>query len=287
MSVIKFKDPETGKWVTVGGIYSDGSGNDSIPAYVRAEAERVAKVVQSRQNANTITFLACGDIHLPIEGHDDYENIKNGLIHAGQAMELLRKQVHMDFAFCSGDMFWSAGDTAETAMDTMRFIHEVFFAGFAGVQFWTEGNHERAFVNDSILTDSQIFANVGAWNSGAVFHPDDRIGGYCYKDFEDYKVRVVCINTGDGYNDVSNRQNAWLAEALSVPVEDGWGTILLSHTPLDWNGGNATETTNIMTTIKAAEGIICAIHGHTHCYKIDKMTGTDITRIAVPKEPLI
>lgn len=282
MSVIKYKDPTTGEWKPVGGIFSDGSGSDSVPSYVREEAERVAKVVQSHQNANTITFLACSDVHLPVENHSDYGDIKNGLIHAGQAMGLLRKQIHADFAFYGGDMIWDVGETTETAMDTMRFVHEILSEGFNGVQFWAEGNHESGYESGSYLTAAQIFANVGAWNSGAVFNLSDRIGGYCYKDFEDYKVRVVCINTGSGYNDVSSKQNAWLIDALSVPVEDGWGTILLSHCSLDWNGGNASETTNIMNTIKAASGIICAIHGHTHCYKIDKITGTDIPRIAVP-----
>lgn len=282
MSVMKYKDPKTGEWVKVGGVYTEVSSGDSIPDYVRMEAERVAKLVQSRQNANTITFLACGDVHLPIEGHANYADIRTGLIHAGQAMGLLRKQVHIDFAFYSGDMIWDTEETAETAMETMRFVHEILSDGFNGEQFWAEGNHESGYESGADLTASQIFSNVGAWNAGAVYNPNDRTGGYCYKDFEDYKVRVVCINTGSGYNDVSSKQNAWLANALSVPVDDGWGTILLSHCPLDWNGGTASETTNIMNTIKAASGIICAIHGHTHCFKIDKMTGTDITRISVP-----
>ena len=260
----------------------EGSGSDSVPSYVREEAERVAKVVQSHQNANTLTFIAASDAHLPIPSHSQYQDINNGLVHAGQAMGLLRKQIHTDFCFYAGDMIWDVGETAETAMDAMRFVHEILSDGFNGEQFWAEGNHEDGYNSGANLTEEQIFANVGKWNTGAVFNQEDRTGGYCYRDFDDYKVRVICINTGDGITNISTKQNDWLAKSLEVPVDDGWGTILLSHCPPDWLNGNATESSLLMQTIKNASGIICCIHGHTHCYKIGTVTGTDIPRIAVP-----
>lgn len=263
-------------------ITIEGGSGDSVPDYVRTEAERVANVVQSHQNASTLTITAGSDAHLPIPSHSQYQNINNGLIHAGQAMGLLKKQIYTDFSFYAGDMIWDVGETAETAMDSMRYVHEVLADGFSGVQFWCRGNHEDGYESGANLTEEQIFANVGKWNTGAVFNPEDRTGGYCYRDIDDYKVRVICINTGDGITNISAKQNAWLAEALNVPVDDGWGTILLSHCPPDWLNGSATESSLLMQTIKAASGIICCIHGHTHCYKIGTVTGTNIPRIAVP-----
>ena len=259
-----------------------GSGGESIPEYVRTEAERVAALVQSHQSANTLSILACSDIHLPISSHSYYTDIKNGLVHAGQAMKVLRDQVHFDFGFCGGDLIWDSGETNTTAMQNMRFVHEVLADGMYGASFWAEGNHDDGHGSGANLTTAQTFTNIGAWNSGAVYNPEDRNGGYCYRDFDDYKVRVICLNTLRGKNDFSSKQCQWLTEALNVPVKEGWGTILLSHCPLDWNNGSASETTNVMSVIKAASGIICAIHGHTHCYKIDKLTGTDIPKIAVP-----
>lgn len=280
MSVVKYRDPVTREWTAAANAY--GGGAVSIPDYIVAEAERVAALVQSHQNASTLTFIASSDAHLPIPGHAQYENVNNGLIHAGQAMGLIRNRIHSDFSFYTGDMIWDIGETAETAMVSMRYVHEVLADGFSDVQFWGRGNHENGYESGANLNEAQIFANVGKWNTGAVFNPEDRIGGYCYRDVEDYKVRVICINTGDGGTNISAKQNGWLAEALNVPVEDGWGTILLSHCPPDWLGGNATETSLLMQTIKAASGIICCIHGHTHCYQIGTVTGTTIPRIAVP-----
>lgn len=259
-----------------------GSGGESIPEYVRTEAERVAALVQSHQSANTLSILACSDIHLPVSTHVQHTDIKNGLVHAGQAMKVLRDQVHFDFAFCGGDMIWDNGETNATAVQSMRFVHEVLADGMQGISFWAEGNHDDGHGSGANLTTAQTFSNIGAWNSGAVYNPEDRNGGYCYRDFEDYKVRVICLNTSRGKNDFSSKQCQWLTEALNVPVKEGWGTILLSHCPLDWNNGSSSQTTNVMSVIKAASGIICTIHGHTHCYKIDKLTGTDIPKIAVP-----
>ena len=115
-----------------------------------------------------------------------------------------------------------------------------------------------------------------------MFDSANPTGGYCYRDFEDQKIRVICINTNesdDGIMTVSAKQNTWLASALDLSSKGkGWWSVLLSHHPLDWLG----SSTNVMQTIKAASGILCAFHGHVHGYKVDKITGTEIYRIAVP-----
>ena len=48
MSALKFKDPNTGKWVTVGGIFSENGAVDAVPHYVRSEVERLAEVRKKR-----------------------------------------------------------------------------------------------------------------------------------------------------------------------------------------------------------------------------------------------
>lgn len=280
MSVMKYKDPVTGEWVTVGGIFSDGSTDSSIPSYVRTEAERVAAVVQSRQNADTITFIAASDFHYSTKVSNAAQQ-QESLTHMGQAMELIRKKVHVDFTVSCGDMVWDSGETVEEATAAMRFVSECLQNGQADLR--TRGNHDCLYSNAAGLTDAQIFANIGAWNSGAQYDPDNRLGGYCYRDFENVKIRVICLNSSEtdtGGCLFSAKQVAWLSDALNLSEKgEDWRSIVVSHHPLDWgkDGGG-----NPITAINGAAGVIAAFHGHTHNFKVDTVTGASIKRIAIP-----
>lgn len=255
---------------------------DTIPDYVKTEAERLAKLVQSRQNANTITGIFCSDLHTAPNMSTSDQQFES-ITHLGQAMSIIRKNIHIDFGAMLGDIVWDGGENVETALETTRFVNSCIADGFAGIpNFRTRGNHECLYGDSVGMTDEQIFANIGKYNTGNVFDKDNRLGGYCYRDFEDFKLRVICINSCEnstGAMAVSSKQNSWLASALDLSSkEDGWGSIIVSHHPLDWNGSNS----NVVNTIKNANGIICAFHGHVHGYKVDKITGTSITRIAIP-----
>lgn len=276
MSVLKIKNTETGAWEPVRCIRGeDGGSGNPVPEYVTAEAERLAAVVQSHQNANTVSFIICSDLHYSTIY--DAQRQKAALTHMGQAMGLLRKAVHIDFAAMLGDLFWDHGEDAATAQEEIRFVNQCLAEGFAGIpNFRTRGNHENGYESGADLSDGQIFANVGSFNSGSVY--GNRLAGYCYRDFEDLKLRVICLNSSEGGGcQFSAAQIAWLNSALQL--ETGWRSIILSHHPLDWgkSGGESP-----IDTINAAEGIICALHGHIHNFKVDTISGTEVTRIAIP-----
>lgn len=255
---------------------------DPVPDYVRAEAERVAKLVQSRQGANTVTFLACSDIHHSTV--NNAEQMAETLTHLGQGMELACARVSIDFAACLGDSIWDASnETVENVQEAMREVNAALFPAFSGIpNFRLVGNHEVHYNGAEQLTASQIFANTAAFNAGAVFG-DDRGGGYCYRDFEGMKLRVVCLNTSEsdesGSFVVSSTQLEWLAETLDLSsLGSGWRSIILSHIPLDWYGGG----TSLLNVVSAADGVICNIHGHIHNYLVGTLEGTNIPRIAIP-----
>lgn len=265
--------------VPVGGATSEVSG---APDYVLAEAERVAEAVQNRQNADTLTLIACSDPHYS-GVHTEAGQMAQSVNHCGQAIRALREKVHVDLLAMLGDLIWDGGEDPRQAMDAMRFVNTALAGGSENLpNLRARGNHDCLCGSDTGLTDSQIFAGIGAYNSGAVFDPENRVGGYCYRDFEDQKIRVVCINTceaSDGSFAVSDRQISWLKTALELSsLGDGWGSVLLSHHPLDWYGSGQA----VVQTVAAAEGVLCAIHGHVHNYKVDTVAGTDIPRIAVP-----
>lgn len=273
--------------LTINGVSYDGSKAvnvtlDTIPAYVRTEAERVAKVVQGRKNANTITFIACSDLHHSYEISNASQQTET-ILHCGQAMEIIRKNVHVDFAAMLGDTVWDHGESVENALASMRYVNGCIHAGFLGIpNFRTRGNHDCLYHNETGLTDGQIYANIGSYNSGANYNSDDRIGGYCYKDFPDHKLRVICINTSEsntGACAISTAQNTWLKSALDLSnLGDGWRSIVIGHHPPDW----VSSTSDLVKTLKAASGLIAVFHGHVHGFKVDKITGTEIPRIAIP-----
>lgn len=256
-------------------------GIEGIPSYVKEEADRCAKVVQSHQNENTLTAILSSDYHLPNKSHAYYSQILESITHAGQAMGILRKKISRDFEAKLGDIVWDYGETIEEALETYRLIHSLVSERGSTDEFEANGNHDHLQSNDTPFTDSQVFANLGIYNKGAVFDETNRKGGYCYRDYKDFYIRVILLNTSEtdtGSFVMSSKQITWLQNALNVDVADGWGIIILSHHPLDWGG----SSTQVMNLIKDASGIICNIHGHVHTYTQDVITGTEIPRLAIP-----
>lgn len=254
----------------------------TIPDYVATEAERLAAVVQNRQNANTISFIACADMHHSLALSGQTEQMTESLKHAGQAMGLIRKMVHVDFAAMLGDMIWDDGETPDAAMDAMRAVNTAIADGFAAIpNFRTRGNHDGLGQGTGTLTDAQVCANIAKWNTnmahGSMLH------GYGFQDFEEYKLRVILLNTGEtssGYR-MSAEQRTWFSAALDLGeklLADGWGSIILSHIPLDLWGSDSEE----MQILAAASGVICQFHGHLHNFMVGNLGSTSIKRICIP-----
>ena len=237
-------------------VASVGDTDSNIPAYVAEEAERVAKTVYSKQNANTFTFLAIADMHY----HTNHAQISTSNIHAGQGMDLVRKGVNVDFAVCLGDNGWGSGivndtnrATIEIGLAEIRKANQCIDSAFRGVpNFRTPGNHDSLIYNytfngNDYLDSSELFPLYGAYNRGAVFQNAKKERGYCYRDFDDWKLRVICVNTSD-IKDltpsdstpdvyVSGTQGQWFAESLDLSAKenaDEWNILILSHAPLDW-----------------------------------------------------
>lgn len=288
-----------------------GGTGTTIENYIVEEAERVAKNVYSHQNANTFTFLAISDMHYI----ENYSNVAQSIIHAGQGMDLVRKNVNVDFAVCLGDNGWGSGvegseyrATIEKGIEELRSANACIDSAFRGIpNFRSVGNHcslifNYTFNNNDYLDASELFPLYGAYNRGAVF-PVERERGYCYRDFEDWKLRVICMNTSD-LKDltlpddmqkpvyVSGTQGKWFAETLDLSGKNNaeeWSILILSHAPLDWGSsciylcdilkaykeGNSCSIERNGITIsydyagKNAATIIGNCHGHNHNFQVD------------------
>lgn len=260
-----------------------------VPDYVQTEAERLAAVVQSRQNANTVSFMLGADLHarLGMVGSINSNQMLQSTLHAAQAMKILSDRVHLDFVGLLGDYLWDGNtldgqaESIPQAMEMYRLIAAYFSPAFRGLpQFWCKGNHDMLCNGGPIakLTADQMFATIGIHNDGAVFDQENTVQGYCYRDFPRYKLRVICLNTSETYDTAVNaRQNAWLNDALAV--SNGWKVILLSHIPLDWWGSSAAI---YQTVAPYADKVLCNIHGHVHNYLVGTLGETGIPRVAIP-----
>ena len=288
--------------------------DSSAPMYVVEEAERVAKNVYAKQNANTFSFLAISDAHY-LTGNTD---IEQSVLHAGQAMDLVRKGVNIDFAVDLGDNGWGSAvegspyrATIEMGIDEIMSTNKCIDESFRGIpNFRAVGNHDSLVLNYSFngkeyLTASKLFPLYGVYNRGAVFHDGNKEYGYCYRDFEDWKLRVICLNTSDirdeiptdatKQNVVSGVQGKWFAQTLDMSAKSNaseWSILILSHAPLDFgsgciylcdilkayiDGGTYNAVTHDGQTIsynyagKNVATIIGNCHGHNHNFKVDNL----------------
>lgn len=281
-----------------------------IPDYIKTAALEVAKKVQAVRTSESIVFIAASDAHQL----DTSANIVNGNKHAGMAMKALAYILPgIDFACYLGD--YTAGSATTTLAEGRQHFAEIntdIDEAFSGIpQFRTLGNHDSLQYskaqNGSVLPAAELYGLCGAYNTGAAM--GSATEGYCYRDFESKKLRVICLNTAEATEKeyVSDAQKLWFANTLkAVGAMSGWKVLILSHHPLDWgsvcvlsnivkayvDGGSITVSSGNTVNFSGSNSatVLAAIHGHVHCFKAAKLnaiasgTGTEynIWRVATP-----
>lgn len=289
---------------------ADSIQHADIPDYVKAAALAVASKVRAVQTSESITFIAMSDAHQL----DTSADIVAGNKHAGMAAKVLAYALpDLDFCCYLGD--YTAGSSTTTLAEGRQHIREInadIDEAFEGIpQLRTLGNHDSlqysASQNGSVLSAAELYGLVGAYNTGATMGSTTE--GYCYRDFEAKKLRVICLNTAEatGKEYVSDTQKLWFALALmEVGEKTGWNVLILSHHPLDWGGvcilsnivkayvdGGSIAVSSGKTVSFAGSNsatILAAIHGHVHCFKAAKLNsiannvGTEygVYRVATP-----
>ena len=288
----------------------DNITHADIPDYVKAEALEVAKKVEAVRTSDSIVFIAASDAHQL----DTSADIVNGNLHAGMAMKALAYILPgIDFACYLGD--YTAGSATTTLAEGRQHFAEInadIDEAFDGIpQFRTLGNHDSLQYskaqNGSVLSPAELYRLCGAYNTGAVMGSTTQ--GYCYRDFNSKKLRVICLNTAENSEKeyVSDAQKLWFANTLkAVGAKAGWNVLILSHHPLDWgavyilsnivkayvDGSSITVSTGNTVNFSGSNSaaILAAIHGHVHCFKAAKLNyianniGTEynVWRVATP-----
>lgn len=294
----KYKVAEMGAAVTA--LPSkDNITQTDIPSYVKAEALAVSEKVKAVMKADSIVFLSVSDFHHTGPQVDSWQtNINAGNLHACQALKVLSYSLpQIDFACMLGDVTFGNAQTT-TALMQQQFdqINGWLGEAWRGIpQLRTVGNHDTG--EYSTLVGAQFLKNnIWKYNEGAVYGSEEY--GYCYRDFAEKKLRVICLNTCEGETVsgesaaycCSPEQLLWFAQTLydvgSKADAAQWGVIVLAHYPLDLGGAHPTG--NIVKAYVAGEStvqngvtvnfnghnsakFIANVHGHNHCFQFGKL----------------
>ena len=294
----KYKVAEMGAAVTAL-PNEDTITHADIPSYVKAEALAVAEKVKAVMEADSIVFLAISDLHHTGPQVDNWQtNINAGNLHACQALKVLSYSLpQIDFACMLGDVtFGNAKTTTQLMQQQFDQINGWLGEAWRNIpQLRTVGNHDTG--EYSTLVGAQFLKNnIWKYNEGAVYGSEEY--GYCYRDFAEKKLRVICLNTCEGETVsgesaaycCSPEQLLWFAQTLyavgSKADAAQWGIIVLGHYPLDLGG--AYPTGNIVKAYVAGEStvqngvtvnfnghnsakFIANVHGHNHCFQFGKL----------------
>lgn len=277
-----------------------------IPNYVKNAASDLITKIRNVQKDESIIFLAISDMHhcadQIINGWTN--NINTGNLHAAMAAKILSYSINFDFMCLLGDITVGNGDTTpELLKSQIDEFNSYINEAFEGIpQFRTPGNHDTGWYrydstkNTNDLTGSEyLFSSMGSYCEGAVYGSEEY--GYCYRDFEDKKIRIICLNCVEGETVGSQSyccsatQLLWFAQTLydvgSKSDASDWLILTVCHYPLDY-GGMATTASKVLyayvsggsttqngTTINFnghnAAKAIGNLHGHTHCFRYDNL----------------
>lgn len=308
----------------IAAIQGEGGGYGDVPTYHYVETLRVAENISTFKKAhpNHLIFGAVSDIHV-YNANSTYEaKSKTSIKHAAFGLEMVGAMAGCDFIANLGDNCWENGIDTDNALVGAEYSMNALKAGRDRLKTYSlVGNH------DTSNSTQKMYDLIGKHNTFDV-RSTTQIRCFGYDDYEDKKVRVIVLNTGDYWNikggcALSYEQKDFLLRALDLSAKSDaadWGIILLSHIPLDWNGGdynfyadlqailNAYEdgtTASITVSSSYARGetpgnyatysggklvynysgknaakIIANIHGHVHTNKVGKLANTNIARVA-------
>lgn len=264
-----------------------------IPDYIKSAALEVAKKVKSVQTEESITFIAMSDAHQL----DTSSDIVTGNKHAGMAAKALAYILpNIDFACFLGD--YTAGSSTTTIAEGKQHFAEIndnIDEAFSGIpQFRTVGNHDDLHYsqaqNGSKLTQAELYQYIGSYNDGATVDPNNPQGGYCYRDFADKKLRVICLNTSDNLNAgaITDAQLKWFAQTAldfsGKTAPSDWSFVVIGHHPADWVitpaavlkayvGGETYSAASWSKNFSGANSatFLGNFHGHIHNFKAGKL----------------
>lgn len=241
------------------------TGVDVIPNYVINEANRVISDIIVKQSTRTFTFAAMSDIHY---GNSSYTD---GIKHACQALKYIDSRIKLDAVAILGD--YTDGylsNNYDNAIEDFKGVNNLLSDLRFAPNLRQQGNHDASYEHHYPLINRFIQAqsNDVMWG--------DKFAGYYYKDFEDYKLRIISLNLNEnstikedtrksnGQIACSAQQYQWFVNSLDLSSKEDaseWQILILSHQPLDWYSNHTVYLPQILDTYKKGGTISWTIDG--------------------------
>lgn len=278
-------------------IQCGGTSASSVPDYVLAEAEEVADQILAKRNADSFVMALASDLHTD----GGYNQSSASVLHASQGIDTIASLTQLDLVALLGDYpihrvddgTVNGGDATDTedARKSIKYIKKVFSDVAHGVPFMMlKGNHENlttGYEGDMAQID---YAYIGANNVGVETDYANKHRIYGYRDFENYKIRVIYLNTADVIDnrandeDISQGQLTWLKNVALNLTDTDWGIVVLSHHPLKWWRGMDALLAVLDEYKGKGEGaeLIAHFHGHLHNFRAEKLGTNGVLSITIP-----
>lgn len=223
----------------------------NVPSYHYTEAGRVAKRLLELKALypHNIVFGTISDNHVDKNTASTMTSAR----HASFALESVGSMA-CDFVANFGDnISGNSGIDADTDYANALYMENATRYAIVSLEsFNLIGNHDKS------NSTQKLFDLIGKYNNFDSYGIT-QIRGFGYKDFDDKKVRVICLNTTDywniiGGNGMSYEQKdffmRWLDLSGKANFEE-WTIIILSHIPLDFLGGDYNKGSDLKAILKA------------------------------------
>lgn len=232
--------------------------------YIEEEANRVAEKVRNAQTGNSLTFVACSDLHYAVAvGSSDgvtVAEIQTALQDMRDAIIAIANQTYIDFYACFGDVIYqwqSHGANYNNGVIEMVAVTKLLSDAFSNnPQVRMVGNHDPNCENSNNKEFNANLLNAfeGIYGTMLTKNEEQPYGDYGYHDFERQKIRFIVLNTsfytpetdltnGSTYYNVGADQAYWLCTVLDLSAKSDasdWQIVICSHVALD-----ASNYTNV------------------------------------------
>ena len=299
-------------------IKQEGTDSQYLPDYLVEETERMLAKASECQGNDSVVFIAASDAHLK---NGDY-NSETGLKHMGQAMRLITERYPIDFGVYLGDMTsgGSDKDIAEAKNEIMKVRSALFPNLHTMPSFVCVGSEDYLlksyYRNGKYISQVELMNLIGKNNKNITVPEYYKNKGFFYRDLDERKVRVICLNTSETYGELltptsetavmSANQLQWLCESLDLSDKSdasNWGIILLGHHPINMidkfplaegvldaysKGTSINAATQSGDTVsynfsgKNNARILGQFHGYLHNYKVSFITDSKIPVVCIP-----
>lgn len=229
------------------GMLNTRFGN--IPSYHYDEVGRVVKQILTLKKAhpNHIVFGAISDNHIDHTNAESMTSVR----HAVFALENVGAFSHCDFIA-------NLGDNIKDKIYDSFLTDAIYMDNISGYTLKSLNAYNLVGNHDKSENTAMLFDFIGKYNSFDN-HGTTKLRGYGYDDYEDKKVRVICLNTCDywntsGGNGMSYEQKEWFMSALDLSKKESceeWMIVILSHIPLDFLGGDYNKAADLKAILSA------------------------------------